>query len=196
MLGKLTKILASTTVIFAAISIILAVQLMAIPAQTALDAPLRVGGVFTIAITRNGETVSMETHNLITNIGKSQVRNLLSTLNASWPNQLIHQDNRTISMSLSDDATPLATWTKLTTEYDNTNGLGRTQGTVTLLNYTAFQVYHLWTCTGTGQKVQCCGVNFWNSLQSNNNLYCAGTFTENTLNNGDTIAVTYTLNVG
>lgn len=152
-------------------------------------------GYWTVEIRRADGTLVLQQQmpNLITDIGKKHARNLFSSLNST----IINADNRTVSLALSNDATPLASWTKLPNEVTG-SGLDRkgpTEVTITILNATAYKTEYTWTASAA-VTVQCTGVHWYSLDNSDNNLYAAGTFTQTTLGISDTIKITYTLNYG
>ncbi|MHA1288463.1 MAG: hypothetical protein ACTSPB_13750 [Candidatus Thorarchaeota archaeon] len=126
------------------------------------------------------------TENLVTTIGKRRVRNLLYG-NATDPT------NATSAISLSNDASPNASWTKLPNEITG-SGLARTAGTLSVLNSTAFQVQHTFQATAQVQ-VQCAGLHWNPTSNSDGNLFAAATFTQVTLNNNDQIQITWKVNL-
>lgn len=188
---KLTATLVSTAVAMFLMGILVGAQFNRYIVTETFKLP---HGVFTVEVYRaDGTLVLHEEHsNLVTNIGKRHVRNLMAFLNSS----IIQGSNKTVSLSLSSDTTPQATWTKLPNEY-TAYGLDRkgpSEVTVTIINSTAYSTSYEWTCTADGKVVCCVGVHWWDADGSDGNLYAAGTFTSVTLNTGDKIKVTYTLN--
>jgi len=123
-------------------------------------------------------------HNLITTIGSTRIRNILG-----WDNQT----GATIHLSLSDDATPLVSWTKLTNEIV-ANGLDRATGTPSGVNATAYQVTYQWTATAA-QSVQCTGLQ-WDAIDdSDDNLFAAASISAVSLQANDMLSVTWTVNI-
>jgi len=113
---------------------------------------------------RNGiQVYDYVTHNIVVNIGKRYIRNLLGWNNLTTP------INATKYISLGQDASVVETDTKLATE-KTANGLVRATGTVTCLNTTAYQVQYTWTATGT-DTVTSTGLNWSPTSNSNNNLF-------------------------
>jgi hypothetical protein len=142
------------------------------------------GGVFTVEVWHDGKMTLQETHNLVVTIGRTKARDYFS----------VGSTDITKYLSLSNDATPLVSWTKLPGEVVG-SGLDRATGAVSNVNATAYQTLYTWTATAT-VTVQCTGVHWIVTSNSDNNLYAAGTFTQVTLNDQDTIKITYTLNFG
>jgi hypothetical protein len=142
------------------------------------------GGIFTVEVWRDGKLTLQETHNLVVTIGRTKARDYFS----------VGSTDITKFLALSNDATPLVSWTKLPGEVVG-SGLDRAAGTVSNVNSTAYQTLYTWTATAT-VTVQCTGVHWIITGNSDNNLYAAGTFTQVTLNDLDTIKITYTLNFG
>jgi len=95
-------------------------------------------------------------------------------------------------IALTNDATaPSATDTTLTSEI-STNGLGRAQGTYAHTTGTAsFTVQKVFSATGT-QASQKTGLF---NASSSGTLCFENTYTQVTVNNGDTLTVTWTINI-
>ena len=137
-------------------------------------------------IRANGEIEEFSTPNIVVTIGLKRIRNFLNG-NASNPT------NATKYIALSNDSSPDASWTKLPNEYTS-YGLSRAEGTVTILNATALKVEHTWTCTADSIQVQCTGLHWNSTSNSDGNLFAAATFTQVTLNTNDQIKITWTIN--
>jgi hypothetical protein len=134
---------------------------------------------------RDGELFyEYEDHNLITTIGSRRIRNFLG-----WNNET---DN-TIYLSLSDDATPLVSWTKLPGEITE-NGLERATGSPAVVNSTAFTVTFQWTASGT-EPVQCTGLQWSVTGDSDGNLFAAASISSVSLQANDKLDVTWTVNI-
>ena len=134
---------------------------------------------------RDGELFyEYEDHNLITTIGSTRIKNILG-----WDNQT----GATIYLSLSNDATPLVSWTKLPGEI-TANGLDRMTGTPSGVNATAYQVTYQWTATAA-QSVQCTGLHWVVTDDSDNNLFAAASISSVSLQANDMLSVTWTVNV-
>ncbi len=142
-------------------------------------------GHVSIKAYRDGELFyEYEDHNLITTNGSKRIRNFLG-----WDNET----GATIHLSLSDDATPLVSWTMLPGEI-TVNGLDRNTGTPAVVNSTAFTVNYQWTATGT-QSVQCTGLN-WNAADfTDYNLFAAASISSVSLQANDKLDVTWTVNI-
>jgi hypothetical protein len=125
-----------------------------------------------------------EDHNLITTIGSTRIKNILG-----WDNQT----GATIYLSLSNDATPLVSWTKLPGEI-TANGLDRMTGTPSGVNATAYQVTYQWTATA-GQSVQCTGLQWVVTDDSDDNLFAVASISSVSLQANDMLSVTWTVNV-
>jgi len=124
-------------------------------------------------------------HNLIVTNGSKHVRNFLGFAN---------QTNAACdNIALSNDATPLISWTKLPGEI-TANGLDRAAGTASVVNNTAFQVTWTWTATGA-QDVQCTGLHWDVADDSNYNLLAAATISSVSLQINDMLQVTWTVNI-
>ena len=140
-------------------------------------------GHLLIEVEKESGTVVYEVHNLVTTIGKTNVLGFLE-------NGTTGATDATKWISLSNDATPLATWTQLPGEIA-TDGLTRAEGTPEDVSATSYKIAKKFTCTGTGVAVQCSGLQ-WAST-GNNNLWAAATFTPTTLNANDNITITWTI---
>jgi hypothetical protein len=107
--------------------------------------------------------------NVITDIGEDYVRDALSAGGTI---------NQTKWISLSNDASPVQTWTKLPNELTNL-GFARALGTVTQwtsgTDY-AYNVTKKFTATGA-VTAQCAGLQ-WNDVLSDNNLFACAAFTQ------------------
>lgn len=126
--------------------------------------------------------------NLITDIGERYVRNILGFDNVT-------DHNATKWISLSNDATPLVTWTKLPNEITTDNGFRRALATMTTwMNGTdyAYNASNKFTATGT-QQLQCAGANWNPTRDSDNNLFAAATFSQTTFNSGDNCTITWVI---
>jgi len=116
------------------------------------------------------------THNIRTNIAENYARDLFG-----FDNVTAH--NATKWISLSNDASPLVTWTVLPNEV-NANGFSRKLATVTAwMNGTdyAYNLTATWSATAT-QQLQCAGTQFSGQALSDNNLYAVASFTQTTFN--------------
>ena len=124
-------------------------------------------------------------HNLIVTIGSKHVRNFLGFAN---------QTNAAIeNIALSNDAAPAIGWTKLPGEI-TANGLDRAAGTASVVNATAFQVTYTWTATAA-QSVQCTGLHWSVTDDSDNNLFAAASISSVSLQANDQLQVTWTVNI-
>jgi hypothetical protein len=122
--------------------------------------------------------------NLITNIGERFLRNTIA------------YDNQTNGMpkwiSLSNDATPAVTWTKLAGENVST-GFGRAAGTLVAWYRTTDYSYnctHKFT-SGGAVTVQCAGLQWNATADSDSNLFACAAFTPTTFALLDNITITW-----
>jgi hypothetical protein len=141
-----------------------------------------------IAQDTNGITTILESGNLITDIGELFIRNTLCANNES--------DGIVKYISLSNDATPLVSWTQLPNEV-TANGFDRNLGTV--LGWvnsgdSAWNVTYQFTATAI-QQLQCAGLNWVVTDDSDNNLFACATFTQTTFNSADTLTITWMVTV-
>lgn len=121
--------------------------------------------------------------NLITDIGETFIRDSVSGPDAQ---------SITDYISLSNDATPLVSWTKLPNEV-NANGFARAQGAVTNWTYSgdaAYNVTHKFTATDA-QTLQCAGLNWASTPESDNNLFAAAAFTQTAFTSGDNCTIVW-----
>lgn len=143
-------------------------------------------GHVSVKVWRDGEVIhEYETHNLITTIGSTHLRNFLG-----WANQT---NEESIYLSLSNDATPLVSWTKLPGEI-TLSGLGRATGTPSVVNATAYQVTYTWTATDS-ESVQCTGLHWDATGDSSGNLLAAASISSVSLQDQDQLQVTWTVNI-
>ena len=138
-----------------------------------------------VVIWRSGVVIyNYTTHNILTTIGATHVRDILGF------------DNRTqrqiIYVSLSSDTSPDKSWTKLPNEITD-GGLARTAGTPTVINATAFQVVASWTATGS-YTISCTGIHWDGTAGSDGNLFAAAEIPTANVISGDNIQVTWTIN--
>lgn len=147
---------------------------------------LPIGGQWDIKITRaDGTSYTESVHNVVTTIGKTQARDYFSA----------GDTDITKYLAVSNDASPADSWTKLATEKTTAN-LTRATGTVANVNTTAYQVTYEFMSSADSQTLQCLGIHWIVTSDSDNNLFAAGAFTQTTLNTNDKLQVTYTLNFG
>jgi len=128
-------------------------------------------------------------HNLVVTNGLKYVRNLLGFANITSMNQ-------TVYISLSNDATPSSSWTKLPNELTG-SGLARSgpdSGYPQVINATAYKTKTTFTCTADGVAVQCAGLHWSSVSNSDGNLYAASTFSSTTLYTNDQLALTWDIN--
>jgi len=135
----------------------------------------------------NGTQIFHEqTHNTYTTIGKTFERDLKAFANVT--------QNATYGklnwVSLSNDASPSASWTQLADEKTG-SGAGRTAfDTCTVINVTSFNGTVTFTFSGT-VTLQCAGIQWSSTASSNNNLYAAFAFTQTTFNDDDQLIIRY-----
>jgi hypothetical protein len=136
---------------------------------------------------RDGELFyEFDDHNLITTEGSTHIRDFMG-----WANQT---NQACIYLSLSNDAAPNTTWTKLPGEITG-SGLARATGNpVTALNATAYSVTWTWTASGA-ISVQCTGLHWDSTGDSSNNLLAAASISSVSLQNNDMLQVTWTVNI-
>jgi len=124
-------------------------------------------------------------HNLITTIGSKHIRNFLG-----WANQT---NQASIYISLSNDASPQTSWTKLPVEITG-SGLDKATGTPSNVNSTAYQVTKTWTANAS-QSVQCTGLHWDSAPDTSGNLFAAASISSVSLQANDQLQVTWTVNI-
>jgi hypothetical protein len=143
-------------------------------------------GHVSIKAYRDGELFyEYEDHNLITTNGSRRIRNFLG-----WDNET----GATIHLSLSNDAAPLVDWTKLPGEI-TTDGLDRATGAPAVVNSTAYTVTYLWTASAGPVSVQCTGLHWDATDDSDYNLFAAASISSVSLQANDKLDVTWTVNI-
>lgn len=146
--------------------------------------------VFVFTETAGGEN-ELTSGNLIPYIGGNYMRDILGFQNVSAP------ENATKWITLSNDATPLVTWTKLANEKIN-SGFIRTLGTVAAwmngTNY-AYNVTNKFTATADTQQLQCAGLQWSGVSLSDNNLFACAAFTQTTFNTNDNCTITWVITI-
>jgi len=138
-----------------------------------------------------GETTGaydMFSGNLITDIGETFIGEsaILGTdANGTW------------AISLSNDGSPAAGWTELTTEIA-ANGFTRAAATESAAwqNSGDWAINYTYTFTATGtQQLQTAGLQWDDTPSSNNNLFAAADFTQTTFETDDTLTVLWIITV-
>ena len=124
-------------------------------------------------------------HNLITTEGTTHIRDFMGWANAT--------DVACIYLSLSDDATPLTSWTKLPGEIIG-SGLARATGVPSAVNASAYQVTYTWTA-GAPVSVQCTGLHWSITGDSSGNLFAAASISSVSLQANDMLQVTWTVDI-
>ena len=128
------------------------------------------------------------THNVIMTIGSKYIRNILGWNNATDPM------NATDDISLSADPAPDKTWTKLPSEITG-SGLARQNGTASVVNSTAYQVTYTWSSITESKPVNCTGLHWSPVSGSDGNMLAAASISEVSLQAGDQLQVTWTVNI-
>ena len=144
-------------------------------------------GSVTVRVIRNGRVIYEETsHNVITTIGASRLRDFLGFTNQTGPT------NTTTVISLGNEEVDY-TKTKLATEITG-NGLARANGTVTVINATAIQIQHTWTATGA-ETVNATGLHWDATINSDGNMMAMASISSVSLQANDQLQVTWTVNI-
>ena len=126
-----------------------------------------------------------ESSNVITTIGLNFIEEHLGIGGATY-------DDPAKWISLSNDGGSAAGWTKLPTELDNTNGMGRAEGAYASTGDGVWTITKTFTATGA-VTVQTTGLQWLVTLQSDNNLMAANDFTSVTLADQDSLTITWTI---
>lgn len=125
--------------------------------------------------------------NVITDIGENYVRDILGFDNVT-------SNNATKWITLSNDATPVQTWTKLANEA-TASGSGRALGTVTAwisgTDY-AYNVTNKFTFTGD-ITLQCAGLQWSGVASSDSNLFACAAFTQTAFANTWNLTITWSI---
>ncbi|MCJ7425096.1 hypothetical protein MUP01_12650 [Candidatus Bathyarchaeota archaeon] len=145
-------------------------------------------GKITVIFEQPEQTTTYETHNKVTHIGLERLTDFMEN-GAAGMRTIDGKDNVLKYLSLSNDATPLATWTVLPGEIA-TAGLARAAATVQFENNTQYSVVYKWTFPSTA-TVQCVGIHWAAESGLVGNLWGAGTFTSTTGNLNDNITIIY-----
>jgi hypothetical protein len=124
-------------------------------------------------------------HNTYTDIGKTFERNL-----KFWANVTQNATHGKIGwVSLSNDASPLASWTQLAGEATTMGASRKPWDTPSNVNSTSVNGTVTFTFAGT-ITLQTAGIQ-WKSTQSNSNLYAVFSFTQTTFNLNDQLIIKY-----
>ncbi len=135
---------------------------------------------------RDGELFyEFDDHNLITTIGSTHIRDFMG-----WANQ---SNVASIHLSLNNDGAPATSWTKLPGEITG-SGLTRQTGAQSAVNATAYSVTYTWTA-GAGATVDCTGLHWSATGDSDNNLLAAAQISSVSLQQFDMLQVTWTVNI-
>ena len=128
--------------------------------------------------------------NTVTDIGLEQIMHELA-----FSNSTALESNPTKYISLSaDEASELSSSiTKLPGEI-TTNNLSRAAGTVSVVNSSAYQVVYTFTASGT-TTVNCSGLHWDGTSDSDGNLFAYNTFTTTTLYDDDQLQITWTIDI-
>jgi hypothetical protein len=157
-------------------------------------------GVFAAPLVRHGEihwsadvyveenvggvTSQLAAGNVITDIGEEYIRTVLSTGATR---------NGTDDITVSNDASPVQTWTKLANEA-TTAGCGRVSGNVTEWAATddGYNVTARFDISGA-ITVQCAGLHWSPTAGTDNNMFACAAFTQTTFASGDYLTITWVI---
>jgi len=129
--------------------------------------------------------------NVITNIGEQYVRNILGFEN-------ITEYNATQWITVSNDASPVATWTKLANE-KTADGFTRAANDSCVAwqnggDY-AYNVTKKFTATSDSVELQCAGLQWSGQSNTDNNLFAAAAFTQTTFNTNDNCTIVWVITI-
>ena len=145
-------------------------------------------GQVTVRVYRYGSLIhEYTTHNMIMTIGSKYIRNILG-----WKNET--STNATDDISLSADAALSKTWNKLPSEITD-SGLARASGTASVVNNTAYEVTYTWSSITASKTVNCTGLHWSPDSGSADNMLAAAEISEVSLQAGDSLEVTWTVNI-
>lgn len=143
--------------------------------------------IVNLVVRRDGAVIyNHTTHNIITTIGAKYVRNILGFNNET-------SQEATKWISLSDDTSPSASWTKLPSEF-TTGGLARASATMTVINATAYQAQASWTATASF-TIRCTGLHWSGTAGSDGNLFAVATVPDANVISGDEVTITWIVNI-
>ena len=129
------------------------------------------------------------THNAIMTIGSTYIRDVLGWANVTGMNATI-----SISLSAEADPTPQKAWTKLPSEITGSGLLRAGDGTVAVVNSTAYKVEKTWTSSASA-TVNCTGLHWSPISDSDNNMLAAAEISEVSLLDQDQLKVTWTVHI-
>lgn len=144
-----------------------------------------------VYITENtgGVSSTLAVGNVITDIAENYIRDILGFDNVT-------DHNATQWVSLSNDGSPVQTWTQLPNEVD-ANGCSRVLGNLTAWyeggDY-GFNVTAKFDVSGT-QQLQCAGLQWSGVASSDENLFACAVFTQTTFESGDSLTITWVITV-
>jgi len=134
----------------------------------------------------NGRYYVESGHNVYTTIGKKFERNLKAFHNVT--------QNATSGfigyVSLSNDASPSASWTQLTGEATTAGASRKAFDTLIVINATSINGTVTFTFSGS-ITLQCAGIQWDSHSTYNNNLYAAFAFTSTAFISGDKLIIRY-----
>ncbi len=144
---------------------------------------------FEITRILSGEIFTEKGHNVYTTIGKKFERNLKGFHNVTQNST----SGYLWGVSLSNDASPAATWTELTGEASTAGATRKAFDTITVINATSMNGTVTFTFTGS-ITLQCAGIQ-WDSHSMDtgfgDSLYAAFAFTQTPFNAADKLIVRY-----
>lgn len=139
-------------------------------------------GYLEIVVETGEGTRTIETHNLVTQLGANYVENALRTGTI---------DNAIKWISLGDSGSVDDSLTQLTSEL-TTGGLSRTSGTITNVDDNSYEASNTFTSTADGQTVNTTGLSW--GASGDGQLWAAATISSVTLDTDDNLIITWTVN--
>ena len=183
-----TKMIFTATLLIAALTLsIFAYVLVTTPLYSRGRDPQINANVYIKIQRKSGFITYYEGHNVITDIGEDYVRDILSFDNVT-------AQNATHWISVSNDASPVQTWTQLAGEVAANNFTRALSTSAKWENGTDPAGNFTYTFTSSGsQQLQCAGLQWSGVSQSDNNLFAVDSFTQTTFGVGDTLTITWVI---
>jgi ABC-type proline/glycine betaine transport system ATPase subunit len=170
-----------------AIGVLLGFVLMQPTPMIGASGQVRWSGAVHVQIIRNGEVIyDYDTHNIIVTDGSTWVRDFLKSGTTG-------ATNATDDVAVGNHTTFSASDTKLATECTTAN-LTRTSGTVSIVNATAYQVLYERIASDT-VTVNATSLHHDPTSNTSGNMVAAASITTASLISGDTLRVTWTVNI-
>jgi len=132
-------------------------------------------------------TIVADKDNLITTGGVNFIRDKINGLDANT-------SNRTLAISLAmNGTTPAAGWTQISDELTTLGFVRNTTGSYETNGTGAYVIRATWTASGTQDNIQLTGLHWQNLSASNNNLFAALQFTNQSLLTNDQLQINWSI---